>query len=114
MDLYAYKCDVCGELHHPHHHVCRKCGNTEFTEEVLSGEATVATWTKVYNLPEGYMQPYLFFAIVQFDNGLIVSGRYDNGGEYPAIGERVYSTVDVVKEAVGKDFYGFIFKPVEK
>lgn len=112
MDLYAYKCNACGELHHPKHQVCRKCGHTEFTEEVLSGKATVLTWTKVYNLPEGYMTPYLFFVIVQFENGLVVSGRYDNDGKYPAIGDVVESTVNVVKEAIGKDFYGFVFKPV--
>jgi len=110
MEMYAYRCDGCGELHHPRHFVCRKCGATEFSEEVLSGKAKVLTWTKVFNLPEGYMQPYLCFAIVQFEeSGLIVSVQIDD--ETPFIGQEVNSAVGVVKEAVGKDYYGFIVEP---
>jgi uncharacterized protein len=110
MKLYAYKCTKCGELHHPKHFVCRKCGHREFDEIELCGEGTVVTWTKVYNLPEGYMIPYMCFGIVQFENGLTVSGQLDC--EYPQTGMRVTSTVGVVKETVGKDHLGFIFKPV--
>ncbi len=110
MEMYAYRC-TCGELHHPRHFVCRKCGNTTFTEEVLEGKAEVLTWTKVYNLPEGYMKPYLCFAIVKFeDSGLIVSVQIDDDNPY--IGEMVTSAVGVVKEAVGKDYYGFVTEPV--
>ena len=110
MEMYAYRCDKCGELHHPRRFVCRKCGEIDFTEEVLSGKAKVLTWTKVYNLPEGYMQPYLSFAIVQFEeSGLIVSVLVDD--EAPYIGQEVNSAVDIVKEAIGKDYYGFVVKP---
>ena len=111
MEMYAYQCDVCGELHHPKHFVCRKCGSTSFTEIVLDGEATVLTWTKVFNLPEGYMKPYLCFAIVRFENGLVVSGQIND--DAPHIGERVMAEVGLVKEGVGHDYYGFIFQPVE-
>lgn len=110
MELYAYKCTACGELHHPAHYVCRKCGSTEFEEQPLGGEATVVTWTKVYNLPEGYMKPYLCFCIAQFENGLTVSGQINS--DFPATGMRVKANVGVVKEAVGFDHYGYIFEPV--
>lgn len=110
MEMHAYRCTKCGELHHPRHLVCRVCGNTEFTEELLEGKATVLTWTKVYNLPEGYMRPYLCFAIVRFEEtGLIVSVQIDD--EKPFIGEEVTSAVGVVKEGVGTDYYGFIVEP---
>ncbi|MDR1532065.1 MAG: hypothetical protein LBS62_07755 [Clostridiales bacterium] len=109
--MYAYKCDACGELHHPKHFVCRKCGGTDFTETPLEGEATVLTWTKVYNLPEGYMKPYLCFVIARFDNGLTVSGQINS--EQPVTGQRVKAVVGVVKEGVGRDFYGFIFEPAQ-
>jgi uncharacterized OB-fold protein len=90
--------------------VCRKCGNRDFNEVELSGEGTVLTWTKVYNLPEGYMMPYLCFAIVKFDeSGLVVSGRIDS--DSPETGMRVRSTVAVVKETE-VDHYGFVFEPV--
>ena len=110
MELHMYRCTQCGELHHPRHFVCRKCGAVQFEEHPLTGEATVLTWTKVYNLPEGYMKPYLCFCIVRFENGVTVSGRINS--EQPKTGMRVRANVDVVKEAVGKDCYGFIFEPV--
>lgn len=109
--MYAYKCTVCGELHHPKHYVCRKCGARSFDEVELGGEVTLLTYTKAYNLPEGYMNPYLAFGIVKFDNGLTVSGQIDC--EELKIGMKLNTTVGVIKETVGKDCYGFIFKPVE-
>ncbi len=110
MEMYAYKCDECGKLHHPKHFVCKNCSGRKFTQVPLEGQATVLTWTKVYNLPEGFMKPYLCFCIVEFDNGVRVSGQIDC--DQPQIGMRVQSTVQVVKEGVGKDFYGFVFEPV--
>jgi uncharacterized OB-fold protein len=90
--------------------VCRACGNRDFEEIELNGEGTVLTWTRVFNLPEGYMVPYLCFAIVKFDDtGLVVSGRIDS--DDPQIGMRVKSTVAIVKETE-IDHYGFIFEPV--
>jgi len=110
MELYAYKCQECGELHHPRHAVPRKCGSTNFDEVELSGQGEVLTWTRVWNLPEGYMMPYLCFAMVRFDDsGLVVSGRINS--EQPACGMRVRSTVGIVKETE-IDHYGFIFEPL--
>ena len=108
--MYSYKCTACGELHHPRHFVCRKCGAREFEEVPLGGECTLLTWTRVYNLPEGYMKPYLLFGIVQFPNGLRVSGQME--AKEPVIGMKVQATVGVVKEGIGRDYFGFIFKPV--
>jgi uncharacterized OB-fold protein len=109
--MYAYKCIACGELHHPRHVVCRKCGNRKFEEVVLEGKVTLVTYTKVYNLPEGYMKPYLGFGIAKFENGLVVSGQLDV--ENPEMGMELMSTVGVVKEGIGKDYFGFIFKNIE-
>lgn len=108
--MYAYKCTSCGELHHPKHYICKKCGNREFEEVELSGEAELVTYTRVYNLPEGYMKPYLCFGIVKFPNGLTVSGQID--AEELKLGMKLVSTVGVIKEGVGKDYCGFIFKAV--
>ena len=108
--MYIYKCVACGELHHPKHFVCKKCGAREFEETPLEGECTLVTWTRVYNLPEAYMKPFLCFGIVRFPNGLTVSGQLEV--DKPEIGMKLKTTVDVVKEGVGRDFYGFIFKPL--
>jgi uncharacterized protein len=106
--MYAYKCCECGQLHHPKHFVCKKCGAREFEDIPLEGECTLVTWTRVYNLPEGYMKPYILFAIVKFPNGVTASGQLEENA--PKIGMKLKTTVDVVKEGIGKDYYGFIFK----
>lgn len=110
MEMYAYKCTKCGQLHHPKHYVCKKCGNREFEEVPITEEGTVVTWTRVFNLPEGYMKPYLCFAIVKLDNGLTISGQIDS--DDPKIGMRVAPNVEVIKECVGSDQIGFVFKPL--
>lgn len=105
--MYAYKCTACGELHHPKHYVCKRCGNRTFEEISLEGEATLLTYTKVYNLPEGYMKPYIYFGIVKFENGLTVSGQLEV--KNPEIGMKVKSTVGIVKESPNITNKGFIF-----
>lgn len=109
--MYAYKCTVCGELHHPKHYVCRKCGNRSFNEVALEGVVTLVTYTKVYNLPEGYMKPFLHFGIVTFENGLNVSGQLEV--ENPVIGMKLISTVGVTKESININHLGFIFKEIK-
>ncbi|MCL4517480.1 MAG: DNA-binding protein [Firmicutes bacterium] len=106
--MYAYQCTRCGELHHPRHFVCRKCGNRDFAQVPLEGEAALVTHTRVYNLPEGYMKPFLIFGIARFSNGLCVSGQLE--ADHPESGMKLKATVGVVKEGVGRDYYGFIFK----
>ena len=110
-EMYAYKCTNCGNLHHPKHYICKKCQGRTFEEVPLTGEVTLVTYTKVYNLPEGYMKPYIGFGIVKFENGLIVSGQMEV--DEPVIGMKLKTTVGVVKEGIGKDFYGFIFKEIK-
>ncbi|KLU59496.1 hypothetical protein CEB3_c44820 [Peptococcaceae bacterium CEB3] len=111
-EMQAYQCTQCGELHHPLHYVCRKCGGRDFKEVPLRGEAALLTWTKVYNLPEGYMRPSLGFCIVEFENGLRVAGQLEV--DRPIFGMKVRAVVDVVREGVGEDYYGFIFKPAQE
>lgn len=109
--MYAYKCTACGELHHPKHCVCKKCGKRTFDEVPLEGEVTLITYTKVYNLPEGYMKPYLCFGIVKFENGVTVSGQLEVSN--PTIGMKLISKVGVIKEGTNNDYYGFIFEEIK-
>jgi len=109
--MNAYKCTQCGQLHHPAYFICRQCGNRTFEAVPLEGEATLLTFTRVYNLPEGYMKPWIAFGIARFTNGLCVSGQIDS--DYIAAGMKLTATVGVVKEGVGKDYFGFIFKQAD-
>ncbi len=110
-EMYAYKCTACGHLHHPAHFVCVQCGSREFEQAVLAGEGTLLTYTRVYNLPEGYMKPFIAFGIVEFPNGLRAAGQM--GTDELRLGMKVRAEVGVVKEGVGQDFYGFIFHKAE-
>lgn len=107
MQMYSYKCKKCNKLHHPAYYVCQKCGNREFEEQSLSGKCKLLTYTRVFNLPEGYMKPWLNFGIVEFENGIRVSGQINC--DDLTTGMELISTVGVVKEGIGEDYYGFIF-----
>ncbi len=109
--MYAYQCRACGQLHHPAHVVCKQCGAREFAPVPVEGPGTLLTFTRVYNLPEGYMKPFIAFGMVEFSNGLRVCGQMDSNEL--EIGMPVQATVGVVKEAVGKDCWGFVFQKAD-
>lgn len=115
--MYAYQCTKCGKLHHPRYVVCQNpdCDGREFTTVELGGKCKLLTWTRVYNLPEGYMQPWLNFGVVEFENGVRVTGQigFDEGIES---GMELLATVGVVrtrrilyKESIDCEETGFVF-----
>jgi Predicted nucleic-acid-binding protein containing a Zn-ribbon len=115
--MYAYRCKKCGKLHHPRYIVCQnpECDGREFDPIELGGKGKLLTWTRVYNLPEGFTQPWLNFGIVEFENGVRVTGQI--GFDDIVDGMEVVSTVGVVrnfeiryKESVHEPEYGFIFQ----
>ena len=119
--MYAYRCTKCGKLHHPRYVVCQNpdCDGREFTQEPLGGKCKLLTWTRVYNLPEGYMQPWLHFGVVEFENGVRVTGQigFDDGIES---GMELVANVGVVrtrrilyKESIDCEEYGFVFAKPE-
>jgi hypothetical protein len=98
--------------------VCQNpdCDGREFEELPLDGPCKLLTWTRAYNLPEGYMQPWLNFGIVEFPSGVRATGQigFDDG---IVSGMDLVATVGVVKEKVIKyketviePQYGFIFQ----
>ncbi len=109
--MYAAECAACGALYHPSRAVCRECGGREFRQVPLEGAGTLLTYTRVYALPEGYMKPWLGFGIVQFPNGIRVAGQMAT--EELSTGMKVKAAVGLVKEGVGRDYYGFIFDKAE-
>ena len=115
--MYAYKCKKCGKLHHPRYMVCQNpdCDGRNVEEVELGGKAKLLTWTRVYNLPEGYTVPWLNFGIVEFENGVRATGQiaFDDIED----GMDVIATVGVVrdfnikyKESVRDPQYGFVFE----
>ncbi|SBW09018.1 putative nucleic-acid-binding protein containing a Zn-ribbon [uncultured Eubacteriales bacterium] len=111
QELFAYQCNKCGKLHHPSYAVCQNpaCDGRSFTAEPLGGHCTLLTWTRVFNLPEGYMKAWMNFGIVRFDNGVTATGQL-GFDDPPELGMDLVSTIGIVKEGIGQDYYGFIFQ----
>jgi uncharacterized OB-fold protein len=106
-EVFAYRCATCGKLHYPKHLVCTECGGREFEEVALEGPCKLVTWTRTYNLPEGYMKPSIFFGIVAYPNGIVASGQLE--ADSPTIGMDLTTGYGVVKEGIGHDNFGLIF-----
>lgn len=111
----AYKCPTCGTLYHPVPMVCRKCNTRRDPSGViysawekvpLEGRCRLLTWTRVWNLPEGYDVKYLLFGIAEFENGLRASARLliDD----PQTGMTLYAKAGVVKKKGDKELYGLM------
>lgn len=113
--IQAYKCQSCGAIFYPAPMICSKCNARRdpvtgkgWETFDLEGPCTLLTWTRVWNLPEGFMKKYLLFGIVQFENGLRASGRLEV--ENPVIGMKLTATVIESDERPGKPVKVFVFK----
>jgi uncharacterized OB-fold protein len=113
--IEAYACAKCGTAYYPAPMICGKCGarrdpvtGSGWEKFDLEGPCTLLTWTRVWNLPEGYTKKYLQFGIVQFDNGLRASGRVET--EEPKIGMKLEATVEESDERPGTPVKIFVFK----
>jgi len=113
--ISAYRCQKCGEIYYPAPMVCRRCdakrdpvtGKGWETFE-LEGPCTLLTWTRVWNLPEGFNRKFLMFGMVQFENGLRAPGRLEVEGD-PQIGMKLTAKVVEADERPGKPVKVFVF-----
>ncbi|MDK2859948.1 MAG: uncharacterized protein PWP25_1134 [Sphaerochaeta sp.] len=117
-EIMAYKCEKCGTLYYPAPMICGKChsrrdpvSDAHWETFSLKGPCTLLTWTRLWNLPEGYNKKYLLFGIVQFDNGLRASGRLET--DNPVTGMPLVATVVSSDERPGKPVNVFVFKEAE-
>jgi uncharacterized OB-fold protein len=114
-EILGYKCQTCGMLHYPAPMICSKCSTRrdpvtgrKWETFPLEGPVTLLTWTRVWNLPEGYNVKYLLFGIVEFENGLRASGRL--GVDEPKIGMKLNTRVEESDERPGKPVNVLIFE----
>jgi len=113
--IMAYKCLTCGAEYYPAPMVCGKCSARRdpvtgkgWEAFGLEGSCQLLTWTRVWNLPEGYTKKYLLFGIVQFENGLRASGQLEV--EDPKTGMKLNATVKESDERPGNPVDVFVFK----
>jgi len=113
--IMAYRCLTCGTAYYPAPMVCGKCSARRdpvtgkgWEAFGLEGSCQLLTWTRVWNLPEGYTKKYLLFGIVQFENGLRASGQLEV--EDPKTGMKLNATVKESDERPGNPVNIFVFK----
>ncbi len=113
--IKSYKCQSCGAIYYPAPMICSKCNARRdpvtgkgWETFDLEGPCTLLTWTRAWNLPEGYTKKYMLFGIVQFENGLRASGRLEV--DNPVIGMKLTATVVESDERPGKPVKVFVFK----
>ena len=78
LEIYAYKCKKCGQLHYPYRMVCKKCGKNdvfEFDTVPLPKKGKLLTFTTVYNLPPDFNVAKLGLGIVELENGMRITGQ---------------------------------------
>ncbi len=113
--ISGYKCQSCGSIYYPAPMICSKCSARRdpvtgkgWETFDLEGDCELLTWTRVWNLPEGYTKKFLLFGIVQFENGLRASGQLDV--ENPETGMKLVAEVEESDERPGKPVHIFVFR----
>jgi len=116
LAINAFKCQKCGAIYYPAPMVCAKCDGhrdpvtgKHWEEFDLEGPCTLLTWTRVWNLPEGFNRKYMMFGMVEFENGLRASGRLECDGD-PVIGTKMTATVEEADERPGPPVKVFVFR----
>jgi len=94
-EIYASRCKGCGAVAYPQHKCCKACGKTRFDTVPLEGNATLLTFTRVYNLSLAFDERYLTIGIVEFDSGARALGRLDV--DQPEIGMKLSAFVAPVR-----------------
>jgi uncharacterized OB-fold protein len=114
-EILGCRCSKCGSIYYPAPMICAKCSSRRdpvtgkhWETFPLEGPVKLLSWTRVWNLPDGYNVKFLLFGIVEFENGLRAAGRI--GVAEPTIGMTLNSRVEESDERPGKPVNIFVFE----
>jgi len=112
--IHAYRCLTCTAEYYPAPMICGSCNARRdpvtgkgWERFDLEGPCELLTWTRLWNLPEGYSKKFMLFGIVRFANGLKASGQLEV--ENPKIGMQLNATVVESDERPGMPVNVFVF-----
>ncbi|MDD2235878.1 MAG: zinc ribbon domain-containing protein [Kiritimatiellae bacterium] len=114
LEIYAYQCKKCGQLHYPYRMVCKKCGknkHNEFDPVPLPKKGKLVTFTELYTLPGDFAVATLWLGIVQLENGVAVTGQLRL--PKPKIGMNVIGQVEPVRKSEFGQNLGMVFYPAK-
>ncbi|MFC1484541.1 Zn-ribbon domain-containing OB-fold protein [Candidatus Neomarinimicrobiota bacterium] len=110
LNIYAYKCKRCGQVHYPYRTICKKCGDNdhnEFDIVPLAKNGKILTYTHLYTLPADYETMSLTLGIVELEDGNRITGQLNI--QKPEIGMSVRGRVDTVRQDEYTKYLGMIF-----
>jgi len=110
LNIYAYKCKRCGQIHYPYKTICKKCGendHNEFDIIPLPKKGKLLTYTTLYNPPSDYEVPTLSLGIVELEGGNRITGQLNI--KNPKIGMNVEGKVEVVRKEAYNKHLGMVF-----
>jgi uncharacterized protein len=112
--ITAYKCQKCGKIHYPYHDRCLACKSREFEPIKPQGNATLLTYTAIFNLPWGFDQRFLIIGIAEFANHIKAMGqiKVDSVNQLK-VGMSVIPSWEPIRVQHGEDVYGLKFEPVD-
>ena len=111
--ITAYQCKKCGKLHYHYHDRCLSCRGRQFEAVRPAGNATLLTYTAIFNLPWGFDQRYLIIGVGEFENHVKAMGqiKVDSVDEL-MVGMKVKPSWEPIRVQYGEDVYGLKFEPV--
>ncbi len=110
LNIYAYKCKRCGQIHYPYKTICKKCGendHNEFEIVPLPKKGKLLTYTTLYNPPSDYEVPTLSLGIVELEGGQRITGQLNI--KNPKIGMNVEGKIEVVRKEAYNKHLGMVF-----
>jgi uncharacterized OB-fold protein len=110
LNIYAYKCKRCGEIHYPYKTICKKCGendHNEFDIVPLPKKGKLLTFTILHNPPSDYEVVTLSLGIVELEGGQRITGQLNI--KSPKIGMNVEGKVEVVRKEAYNKHLGMVF-----
>ncbi len=112
LNIIAYKCKKCGQLHYPYRMVCKKCHDNEmfgFEPVPLPKKGKLLTYTTVYTLPADFNVATLGLGIVELENGMRITGQINI--PKPKTGMAVEGQIETVRKGEYKKNLGIVFYP---
>ena len=110
MEIFAYKCRKCGQLHYPYRMMCKNCHNNEhnaFDPVPLPRKGKLLTYTTLQTLPGDFNVPEIKLGIVELENGIRMMGQLEIAK--PKSGMAVAGTVGQVRQIGFNKYQGMIF-----
>ncbi len=114
MAITAFKCKKCGKIHYPFHDRCLACKSREFEQIKPQGNATLLTYTAIFNLPWGFDQRFLIIGVAEFENHIKAMGQIKvDSVDQLKVGMSVIPSWEPIRKQYGEDVYGLKFEPMD-